>query len=109
MEVCHLLFVGTNQEHSENLSWGFMWFEAISDLGINMKKSKLILLGKVANVEGLVSVVGHETRDLSTTYLCFPLGAPHKSMGVRNLWTRDFRESLPYVRGNTSQREEDSP
>lgn len=109
MEVCHLLFVGTNQEHSENLSWVFMWFEAISDLGINMKKSKLILLGKVANVEGLVSVVGHKIRDLSTTYLCLPLRAPHKSMGVRNMWTRDFRESLPCVRGNTSQREGDSP
>ena len=44
MEVSHLLFPddtidfwNSNQEHSENLTWGFRWFEA-SGLKLNMEK-----------------------------------------------------------------------
>lgn len=51
LETTHLLFAyvalifcDTSQEYLEYLSWSFMWFEVISKLKINLKKSELILI-----------------------------------------------------------------
>ena len=60
------------------LGWTLMWFEVVSGLKIKPSKSKIILVGRVDNVEGLVAEF---VLSLLRTW-AIPLGAPHKSMGV---------------------------
>ena len=36
----------------ENLSWIFVWFEAISGLNINLEKSSIMAVGCVEDLEG---------------------------------------------------------
>lgn len=101
MEVSHILFVNdtvilcdVNQEHLEHLSQSFMWFEMVSNLKINMEKSKLIPIREVADVEGLAScwVIGQG----STHYLLKspPLGAPHKLTKAWGLMEEKFQKKL---------------
>lgn len=57
-----------------------IWFEAISNLKITMKKIVLTLVGKVAYVERLALVLGCGVDNLAAIYLGLPLGTPYKSM-----------------------------
>ena len=59
-----------------------MWFEVMSGLGINLSKSKIILVGPVDNVVELVLEFGCGIESFPTSYLGLPLGAPHKAIGV---------------------------
>ena len=59
-----------------------MWFEAFFGLRINLSKSKIIPVGRVSNVETLAVELGCGVGSLPTTYLGFPLRAPHKSVGA---------------------------
>ena len=62
-----------------------MWFEAISRLKINLKKSELIPIGDVPNMEEFVEVL--DCKVDPTTYLGLPLGAPYKPFRKRfALW-----------------------
>ncbi|RVW28885.1 putative ribonuclease H protein [Vitis vinifera] len=83
------------------LSCLLMWFEAISDLSINLNKSEILSMGRVENVEVLASELGCKVGSLPSTFLGLPLGAPHKSVvvwdGVEErmrkrlaLWKRQF-------------------
>ena len=65
VEVSHLLFIDNtlvfceaSHSHMVNLSWLFIWFEAILGLKINLQKSEVIFIGKVANVEDLATKLG---------------------------------------------------
>ena len=51
-------------------------------LRINLTKSKIILVNKIDNVEGLAYELGYRVGSLSASYLGLPLGAPHTSVGV---------------------------
>ena len=60
VQVSHLLFgddtlvfCGASKKQLLYLSWILMWFEAMSDLRINLDKSELIPVGSVENVEEL--------------------------------------------------------
>ena len=62
VEVSNLLFANDNlilcdasKENLENPSWVFMWFKACSGLKINLKKSELIPVGAVPDLEELES------------------------------------------------------
>lgn len=65
VEVSHLLFIDNtlvfckaSHSHMVYLSWLFIWFEAILGLKINLQKSEVIFIGKVANVEDLATKLG---------------------------------------------------
>ena len=100
LEVSHLFFVDTsifcdaNLDQLKHLSWVFMWFEAISDLKINMEKSEIIPTEGVANVEDLALVLGYRIGKLSTSYLGFPLGAPFKSSRIWDAMKERFKKRL---------------
>ena len=52
------MFCEANLEQLMYLGWTLMWFEAISGLKINLSKSKIIPVSRVANVELLVVELG---------------------------------------------------
>ena len=63
--ISHLLFVDdtlvfyeASQDQMTYLSRLLMWFEACSGLRINLEKSKLILMGRVHNIEDLALELG---------------------------------------------------
>ena len=100
-QVSHLLFVddtlvfcGASQDQMTYLSWILKWFEAISGLRINLDKSELILVGGVENIEALVAELGCKVGSLPSSYLGFPLGAPHRSMAVWAGVEKRFRKRL---------------
>ena len=59
-----------------------MWFEALSGLKINLRKSSIYLVGRVENPNCLALELGCEVGFLLTTYLGLPLGAKHNSQRV---------------------------
>lgn len=58
-----------------------MLFEAIIELKINLKKSELIPIGRMGNVE-VAFEIGYRVGGLSMTYLALPLGFLFKSMAA---------------------------
>ena len=77
-----LIFCKDSKEQMTYLSWILAWFEALSELKINLKKSSLLLVGKVEGVAGLARELGCSIGSLPTRYLNLPLGAKHKTIGV---------------------------
>ena len=71
-----------------------MWFEALSDLKINLEKSKLILMGRVSNFDSLADELGYKMGSMPTTYLGLPLGAHCKSVVVWDGVEERFRKRL---------------
>ncbi|RVW90777.1 hypothetical protein CK203_028526 [Vitis vinifera] len=72
----------SREEQMMFLRWLLMWFEAISGLRVNMDKSELILVGKVENVEDLVTELRCQVGSLSSTYLGMSLGARFNSVAA---------------------------
>ena len=57
-----------NPKHLHNLRCLFLWFEAVSRLKINLAKSKLVPVGAVDDVEGLVSILCCKVSSLPIKY-----------------------------------------
>lgn len=76
------------------LSWLSMWFEALLGLKINFKKSELILMVMVPNIELLVDVLSCKVGALPSSYLGMPLGARYKSEAVWDGVEEWFRKRL---------------
>ncbi|XP_059599050.1 uncharacterized protein LOC132255193 [Vitis vinifera] len=74
-----LIFCEARREQLANLSWILAWFEAASDLRINLAKSVLIPVGEVDELEELAAELGCRLGALPTVYLGLPLGAHHKT------------------------------
>jgi hypothetical protein len=53
----------------------FLCFETVSGLKIILAKSKLVPMGNVENVDGLVGILGCSVTSLPLKYLGLPLGA----------------------------------
>jgi hypothetical protein len=62
----------------------FLCFEAISGLKVNLAKSKIVLVGDVGDVEGLVHILGCGVSPLLTKYLGLSLGASYKDSMILN-------------------------
>ena len=85
-----LVFCDASKEHVKVLSWGFMWFEAISGLKINLHKSELIPVGVVPNFKDLARVLGYKVGSLLSCYLGLPLGVAFKSSRVWDIVNERF-------------------
>lgn len=77
-----LIFCDASKKNLEYLNWIFMWLETISRLKINLKKSELIPIGDVSNLEELARILGYKVSAFPTTYLGLPLGSLYKSYRV---------------------------
>ena len=89
VEISHLLFADDtllfckpSLDQSTYLSWLLMWFKAMSRLSVNMKKSELIPMKRMENVEELAQEFGCKVTTLLSSYLGLPLGACFKENGV---------------------------
>ena len=71
-----------------------MWFEAMSDLRINLSKSEIIPVGLVDNVAELALELSCGIGSFPSSYLGLPLGAPHKAIGVWHSVEERFRKRL---------------
>ena len=88
------MFCQASQDQLTYLSWLLMWFEVVSGLRINLKKSELIPLGRVENIDDLALDFGCRVGGLLSTYLGLPLGAPFKSVSVWDGVEERFRKRL---------------
>ena len=59
-----------------------MWFEALSGLKINLRKSAIYPVGRVENPNCLALELCCKVGSLPTTYLELPLGEKHNSQRV---------------------------
>ena len=89
-----LVFYKPSQDQLTYLSWLLIWFEAVSGLKINLKKSELIPVGRVENMDDLAWEFGCRLGSLPTTYLGMPLGAPFKSVTIWDGVEERFRRRL---------------
>ena len=55
----------------------------MSRLKVNLNKSELVPMGEVANLMGLVNILGCKVGSLPLTYIGLPLGSIFK---VNNIW-----------------------
>jgi hypothetical protein len=69
VDISHLLWAKPN--YLRFLRALFLCFEVVSDLKINLAKSKLVTLGNVENVDGLVGILVCGKRDALGTTLPF--------------------------------------
>jgi hypothetical protein len=53
-------------------------------LNINVAKSKIVLVGKVGDVEELASILGCRVSLLPMKYLGLPLGSSYKAIAIWN-------------------------
>jgi hypothetical protein len=79
-----LIFCGAQAEHVRNLRCTFLYFEAVSRLRINLRKSELVPIGEVDDVESLAHILDCKIGSLSMTYLGLPLGESFKSLSIWN-------------------------
>ncbi|KAJ9690838.1 hypothetical protein PVL29_013141 [Vitis rotundifolia] len=76
------------------LCWLLMWFEAIFGLRVILDKSEPIPIGRVENVEELVSELGCKVGRLSFTYLGMSLGASFKVVATWDRIEERFHKRL---------------
>jgi hypothetical protein len=60
----------------------YYFFEAVSDLKINLAKFVLVHVGIVDNVDELAGILGCKTSSLLLKYLGIPLGASYKAKSI---------------------------
>ena len=87
-----LVFCNDTREQLAYISWVFLWFEAISSLKINLKKSSILPIGTMENLEDLAAELSYRKGNLPTTYLGRPLGMKRKSTQVWDGVEERFRK-----------------
>ncbi|CAL1375754.1 unnamed protein product [Linum trigynum] len=79
-----IVFCDASEEAMYNLAAALVWFQTITGLKVNFRKSFLFPVGDVANMDRLAEILGCEWKFLHTIYLGLPLGAPVKSNVIWN-------------------------
>ncbi|KAL6338115.1 hypothetical protein AAG906_010684 [Vitis piasezkii] len=79
-------------------------FQVCSGLKINLRKSELIRVGNVQNLEELAEILGCKVTTLPTTYLGLPLGASYKCLRVWEGVEGGLIKGLPCGSDNISQK-----
>lgn len=64
-----------NRVQIYNLGHILMYFKAISDLKINLRKSQLITMGEVPHHEEMANILSYSIFSLPSKYLGLPLGS----------------------------------
>ena len=82
--VSHLLCADDTLIFCDAESYQITRFEEVSRLRINLRKSKLVPIGEVHNLEALVGLLGCGQSSLPLKYLSLPLGAKFKDLSVWN-------------------------
>ena len=87
--VSHLLFADdtiifceASKDQLTHLGWILVWFEAASELRINLAKSELIPVGEIDNIEEMTVELGCRIGSFPVKYLGLPLGARHKALST---------------------------
>ena len=65
-----------------NLRCVLTWFQAVSDLKVNLAKSSILPIGYMDNIQLLAGVLGCNDDALPTSYLGLPLGAKFKEKAI---------------------------
>ena len=86
-----------------------MWFEAMSDLRINLSKSEIIPVGPVDNVAELPMELDCGIGSFPSSYLGLPLGAQHKAIGFGIWLKKGSRRGWPHGRCSIFLRVEGTP
>ena len=89
-----LVFCRDAKEQMANLSWILLWFDAISELNINLEKSTILPVGDMEDLEGLAREVGCKIGSLPTSYLGLPFGERHNSVSVWDGVEERFRRKI---------------
>ena len=79
-----LIFCDVDLDQVLFLRMILIWFETVSSLKINLGKSKLVLVGRVHNLDLLLNVLGCKQATLPMKYLGLPLGAKFKDKAIWN-------------------------
>ena len=79
-----LIFCDVDLDQVLFLRMILIWFEAVSSLKINLGKSKLVLVGRVHNLDLLLNVLGCKQATLPMKYLGLPLGGKFKDKTIWN-------------------------
>ena len=105
--ISHLLFADDTiifckalEDQILYLSWVLFWFEVSFGLKINLDKSEMYKVGEVDNLVSLAMVLGCRTRQLLSTYLGLPLGAPHKSVAIWDVIEERMRKKFAFWKRN---------
>jgi hypothetical protein len=91
LTISHLLFAddtlimcGAEPDQMWYLRGGFIWFQAVPGLKINLSKSELVPVDSVPNVSVLAGILGCRVSALPLMYLGLPLGASFKKKSIWN-------------------------
>jgi hypothetical protein len=79
-----LIFCGVQAEQIRHLRCIFSCFETTSGLRINLRKSEIVPIGDVEDVEGLAQLLGCRVASLPMTYMGLPLTASYKATSIWN-------------------------
>ncbi|XP_028072352.1 uncharacterized protein LOC114274588 [Camellia sinensis] len=77
-----LIFCGVDVDQIGYLRFVFLCFEVVLVLRVNLAKSELILVGKVARIPVLEAILGCKVASLPVSYLGLPFGASFKAKWV---------------------------
>ena len=101
LQITHLLFaedilVFCNYSRNQlaYLSWILIWFEAISSLKINVKKSLILPVRNLENLDELAFELGCRTGALPSTYHGLPPGMKRNSLQIWDGVGERFRKKL---------------
>lgn len=95
-----LFLLNDDPEEFRNLRCIVLILETISGLKVNLRKSKLFLVGDLLNLEALSSIMGCKMEALPTTYLGLSLGGKSSSKAIWNSVIKRLERRLSSWKGS---------
>ena len=89
-----LLFCEDNEDQLKYWKWIVTCLKLISGLKINLRKSEIILVRGLEDVDKAIVLFGCKMWRFPTSYLGLPLGAPHRSISVWEVIEERFKRKL---------------